>query len=164
MCAASASFLMFVDESNVPYLDVFRLDCSAAEHTSKLIRIIIPQLLPAGEITCAPNEKKLLLIVTDGDKVFAYNTEKNKQEWSTKVHGGFSITTDGHNYVLVCSESDISMLSLTDGKNLGYLKRKLVKGLGKLQGVRWCNASSSLVVAHRMKYKYSSSISAIQFE
>ena len=140
------------------------MDCSSAEHRSKLIRIIIAQLLPVGEITCAPDEKKLLLIFTDGNKVFAYNTEKNKQEWSTKVHGGFSMTTDGHNYVLVCSERHIRMLSLTDGKDLGYLKRKIVKNLGKLQGVRWCNASSSLVVAHRMKDKYSSSISAIQFE
>ena len=75
------------------------------------------------------------------------------------------MTTDCYYYALVCSDSDINMISLSDGKDLRNLKRKRVKGLGNLECVRWCNTTtSSLVVAHHVRDKYLSIVSAIQFE
>ena len=116
----------------------------------------------AFDICYVPDEVQPLLIVADVGLGNAYNCLNNEMERSVTMHGN-SLATDGK-YLLVCSYAGdgIEMFSLSDGKNLGYLITEGQNGLGTPRHVRWCNATSSLVVAHEIKKKIH--ISIIKFD
>ena len=156
--AASPSTLLFVDKNKLPN-KVYWLDCSGTE--PKLTGKKINTTLNFIWDTCyIPDEKKPLLVGCKNESVFAFDVVSNKVEWKTQVCG-CSVTTDGHN-VLTRAGNEIKLLSLSDGKGLGCLIRDGDQDLGELDEVRWCNATSSLVVAHWVINEYY--ISTIQFE
>ena len=72
-----------------------------------------------------------------------------------------NMTTDGYEYVLVQTDNDIRMISLSGGKDLGCLMRDGDQGLGRIYHIRWCNTTSSLIVANEVNDEYH--ISTIQF-
>ena len=115
------------------------------------------------DICFVPIERKPLLFATQYRLLHAYNIFTNKPEFKSEV-GGNSVTTDCHNYVMVCAHGHdyFCMLSLPDGKKLGYLMRDGDQGLGKLKHVRWCSATVSLIVVHDVQKEIQ--ISTIQFE
>ena len=115
------------------------------------------------DICYVPNERKPLLFATQYRLLHGYDALTNKLEWKSEV-GGNSLTTDCHSYVMVCAHGldYFCMLSLPDGKKLGYLMRDGDQGLGKLKHVRWCNMTSSLIVVHDVDKEIH--ISTIQFE
>ena len=159
-CAASASTLLFVDHSKEPS-DVYWLDCNEDEPklTGKKISINLGHV---WDMCFVPNERKSPLFVTQyGLSAVAYSTVTNKLEWNS-LGGGSCITTDCHNYLMGLEGDRINMISLSDGKKLGYLMRNGDQGLGKLKHVRWCNMTSSLIVVHDVDKEIH--ISTIQFE
>ena len=159
LCAAFPSTLLYEDTSKFPS-HVYWLDCSGTE--PKLNgKKINTTLYCIFDICYIRDEKKPLLVYVNGDKVFAYNVVNNKLEWSTKDPSD-SVTTDGHNYVLTCNSKNIKLLSLSDGKDLGYLIRDGDQGLGRPVRVRWCSKTTSFIVVHCLNKKYY--ISTIQFE
>ena len=135
MCAASASTLLFEDDSKIPR-DVYWLGCSGTEPrlTGKKVRTEVNYI---WDMCYVPDDRRPLLINTDGDNVLAYNTVNNNLDWSSEVRGR-SVATDGSKYVLVRSryDNDIKMLSLSDGNDLGCLIREGDQGLGMLSRVR----------------------------
>ena len=157
MCAASPSTLLFVDRSDLPN-HVYWLDCT--EDEPKLTgKKISTELDFIWDICYIRDEKKPLLVGGNGENVFAYDVVTNKLKWITLGRGD-SVTTDGHEYVLVRTANSIRLLSLSDGKDLGYLIRQGDKGLGYL-GQMQCT-TSSFVVGHARNEMYH--ISTIQFE
>ena len=162
LCAASPSTLMFLDNLKQPH-DVYWLDCSSAK--PKLMEKKIRASSEFGstfDICYIPDEVKPLLIAATMWSGNAYNTLNKELEWRVDMRGD-SLTSVGK-YILVCSYYGygIEMFSLQEGKNLGYLITKGQNGLGKPRHVRWCNATSSLVVTHEIKKKLH--ISNIKFD
>ena len=166
LCALSASILLYI---GYPIADgifaedkIHWLDCSETEPklTGKKINVKISGVV---DICYVPNETKPLLLVAQYGKIRAYNVLANKLEWESEVSVN-SLTTDCHNYVIMCCFLDkcAYMLSLSDGKKLGCLMRDGDQGLGGLKHVRWCNVTSSLIVVHEVQKEIQ--ISTIQFE
>ena len=115
-----------------------------------------------SNICYVPDDNRPLVVASKLRSVQAYNPVNNKLEWSTSDRS-YSVTTDGRNYVLICSPYDdhIKVRSPSDGKDLGCLIRKGDQGLGELWYAGWCK-SSSLVVLHKVAQEFH--ISHIQFE
>ena len=118
-------------------------------------------LLDIWDICYISDEKKPLLVCSYSSNVFACDAVNNKLEWNTLI-SGYSVTTDGRNYVLAVTGYEIKLLSLSDGKDLGYLIREGDQGLGKSRKVPWCSTTMSFVVVHYLNEKYH--VSRIQFE
>ena len=161
-CTASPSTLLFLDKSKQTR-DVYWLDCSSTKpKLMKKLSIELEHAFAGYDMCYVPDEVRPLLIGADLRSGNAFNCLNNEIEWSNWMHGN-SLTTDGK-YLLVCSHArdEIEMFSLSDGKNLGCLITKGQNGLGKPRHVRWCNATSYLVVAHEIKKKIH--ISTIKFD
>ena len=96
-----------------------------------------------------------------GTGFYSYNVDTEEQKWKVKEKNPTSmpdnicfagVTTDGNGHLFVCdiNNSCVQMFS-TDGTYIGPLIKKGDQGLGCPEWIRWCEASSSLVVSHRDK-------------
>ena len=170
LCAASASTLLFLDQSKAFSGDVYWLDCSEAEPklTGKKINI---EFRHAMDICYLQDEREPLLIASKGRSVVAYSALTSQQKWCNNTVAGVvdavnkkrhSVTTDGCNYVMAHHFHDIKIMSLETGEDFGDLPGQRDHGLGIPFKVRWCNATSSLIVAHQVNFDYC--ISTIQFK
>ena len=171
LCAASASTLLFLDQSKAFSGDVYWLDCSEAEPklTGKKINI---EFRHALDICYLQDEREPLLIASKGRSVVAYSALTSQQKWCNNTVAGVadsavnkkrhSVTTDGCNYVMAHHFHDIKIMSLETGEDFGDLPGQRDHGLEIPFKVRWCNATSSLIVAHQVNFDYC--ISTIQFK
>ena len=105
------------------------------------------------------NEGEVLICLFDGaDGIYARNWS-NQLLWSVEgAMGGkkemkcVSVATDGTGHLFVCDEAnECIQLFSTDGLYIGCLVRQGEHWLGEPRLVRWCNKSSSLIVAHSKK-------------
>ena len=67
------------------------------------------------------------------------------------------VTTDGAGRVFVCDPSSnrcVQMFHVADGRYMGPVISEGEQGLGEPYYTRWCNATSSLIVAHMKNSKY----------
>ena len=134
------------------------LDCSEPE--PKLLGITVDTNLPGVQDMCtAKLEKETLLIVLPYDAnelIQAYNSSTGRLKWSVqkKITSGtfksYSVTGDsnGRLFVADCTNNFIQMFSASHGQYLGCFVMKRDQGLGILYRLRWCEATSSLAVAH----------------
>ena len=143
----SSSTLLFADLST-ELIGVHRLDCSGSKPRLVGRKIDIP-LKWKYNMCYASGDGKSLLGVAYPHAVYVYNTQQSRVEWTTDVIN-CSIDTDGHHYLLICDPYKIRLFSLSDGKDLGSFIKRGDQGLGELDLVRWCNTTSSLIVAHRV--------------
>ena len=171
LCAASASNLLFLDQSKLSSGDIYWLDCCEAKPklTGKKINI---EFRHALDICYLQDEREPLLIVSKGRSVVAYNALTHQLKWCndtvtadpgrTDDRKHYSVATDGCNYVVAVDWYHINILSLATGEDLGVLPGQRDHGFQIPLRVRWCNATSSLIVAHQVKFEYC--ISTIQFK
>ena len=155
----SASVLLFADLST-ELIGLHRLDCNG--NKPKLVgrKTNVP-LKWVYNMCHASGDGKSLLAVAYSQAVHVYNTLNSRVEWSIDTNCR-SVETDGQNYLLICDPYKIKLFSLSEGKDLGSFIKRGDQGLGELDLVRWCDTTSSLIVAHRVNgFIY---ISKIHFE
>ena len=98
--------------------------------------------------------KRLLIVVSGDEGLFAYNTETDKLEWkvnrklSKMEHDmtAMGVTTDGHGHLFVTDRHNhcIQMFSVSDGSYMGFLET----GDDTLRCpslICWCENMSSLL-------------------
>ena len=164
LCVTSPSTLLFSGTKSTTneHHDVYQIDCSRErlKITDTEIKIDFKGIV--WDICFVRNERKTLLLSTQYGRTHAYNIHSGKQEWKSEV-GGNSVTTEGHSYVIVCEQirKTSHVLSLSDGKKLGPLIRKEDEDFGEVRHMRWCNLTSSLIVAHYVENEIH--ISTIRF-
>ena len=150
--------LVYENRSKNPQLHW--LDCSEAK--PKPLGITANTNVPFVQDMCtAKLEKEALLIVLPYDaneSIQAYNSTTGQLKWSAqkKIPSGtfrsYSVTGDGNGRLFVADYTNnfIQMSSASDGQYLGCFMNKGDQGLGILYRLRWCEATSSLVVAHHV--------------
>ena len=82
-------------------------------------------------------------------RLCAYNASVNKREWIIKGTNAQGVTTDGHGHLFVCdADRGCVQVYSTDGRCLGVLISEGDGGLGKPMKIRWCESTTSVVIAH----------------
>ena len=135
---------------------------------------IITQQCGISDICCARQGGKNLLVTTGGyRKLYAYATDTDALEWSLggnlpgmdKEMEAQGVTTDGRGHLFVCDGNPgngcVQMFS-SGGRYLGYLLREGEADLGEPSLIRWNQETSSLVVAHRLNWRWIVSVVAVE--
>ena len=154
MCATDEGMLLYVDKSKDPR-EVRWLDCRGA--TPKSLKSISTQQDHVCEMCYIPTDDKGLLISPDGYRIFAYNTNSGEVAWriNDKTKGmqrnknPDGVTWDGEAHLfLPDTKRALIHVCSVDGKYMGCLIKEGEQGLGVPGCIRWCNNTSSLIVAH----------------
>ena len=117
---------------------------------------------------------KNLLVTTGGyRKLYAYATDTGALECSLggnlpgmdKEMEAQGVTTDGRGHLFVCDGNPgngcVQMFS-SGGRYLGYLLREGEADLGEPSRIQWNQETSSLVVAHRLNWRWIVSVVAVE--
>ena len=110
-------------------------------------------------------ENETLLIVISYDRnelIHAFNSSTGQPKWSVqkKIPSGTfnssGVAGDGNGRFFVADATNkcIQMFSASDGQYLGCFMKPGDQGLGILYRLRWCEATSSLVVAYHDDKKW----------
>ena len=121
---------------------------------------------------CSKNGDKQYLNTTySSSGVYAYDVSEDKFEWKGEPNGtekkmnAFGVTTDERGNLFVCDMNNecIHMFS-TGGVYLGELSVSDSEegSIGVPRCIRWCNETSSLVVAHKKDDKRIVSVVLVQ--
>ena len=117
---------------------------------------------------------KQLLVLVDGNDLFAYNTNTGKLEWKVDrkppgmeknmvFHG---ITTDKSGHLFVCDWMNgnkcIHLFRASDGQYLGCLIKDKEE-LGIPARIHWCKKSSSLITVCYWKREFHINVINVQF-
>ena len=162
---SSSPFVILYDVQAKSPREVQLLDCSGSE--PKPVdgkNVICTKQTNISDMCVVQGGDRELLVATDGGKhggrVCAYNTATDELEWSVKGKlegmqkemGVRGVTTDGRGHLFLCDlDNSCIQLFCTDGRYLGVLMRQGEHGLGRPFDIRWCVATSSLVVGHSMR-------------
>ena len=103
-----------------------------------------------------------------GTGFHSYDVATQERIWSVKKKNPANmprdicftgVTTDGNGHLFVCDVNNacVQMFS-TDGAYTGPLIKEGEQGLGCPEWIRWCTASSSLVVSHTDKEQRGSNV------
>ena len=155
MCAVSSSMLVYEDCSKNPR-QLHWLDCSEPE--PKLLGITADLNLSYLQDMCTvelENETLIVLPNNVNEQIQAYNITTGQLKWSVQkmpnqTWQSYSVAGDGNGHFFVAdyTYSGIKMFSASDGQYLGCFMNKGDHGLGDVYRLRWCEATSSLLVAH----------------
>ena len=162
LCAVSPSILVYVDMSKNPR-QLHWLDCSKAQ--PKLLGITANTNLRYLRDMCTvklENEALLIVLPYDAKEYIHAYSSTGQLKWSgqKKIPSGTfksnSLAGDGSGRIFVADDTNncIQMFSALDGQYLGCFMNKGDQGLGDVSILRWCEATSSLVVGHYNDYKY----------
>ena len=116
-----------------------------------------------SDMCVTPDGETQLVMVTD---LFGYHggvrthsaatghlkwTGEGKRKHMAESMEASGIAADGCAHLFVCDvkNKQIHLFRVRDGRYLGALMRKEGHGLGEPRMVRWCEATSSLVVGHK---------------
>ena len=145
LCAASQNTLLFVDTQEEPR-KVRWIDCSRS--TPKILKSITTQQDQICEMIFSEEDSSV--IATADDCIHAYNTSTSKTSWKNQHESGFvGITSDGGGNLFISTVNSAIKVLSPSGEHRGYLVKEGEQRLGKPLAVRWCEMTSSLIVAHR---------------
>ena len=156
MCTAGPSTLLYCDWSDP--LVIRWLDCSSS--TPQPVAELVTQQGSIYKMCCIEDEGKSWVVIIDILAIRCYNRDSGELVW--KVEGKLpgmgeqmcpgDITTDRLGHLFVADFRNncncIHKFSLT-GEYLGVLVKEGEQGLGEPRCVRWNDATSSLVIAHK---------------
>ena len=163
LCAVSSSMLAYTYYSKNPR-QLHWLDCSEPE--PKLLGIHANTNLSYVQDMCLAeleNESLLIVISCDANElIHAYNSTTGQLQWSAqkKIPSGIFrsnfVAGDSNGRLFVNDHTNkcIQMFSASDGQYPGCFMKQGDQGLGVIWQLRWCEATSSFVVAHRDDAKY----------
>ena len=161
LCAVSTEKLVYADKNS---RQLHWLDCSEPE--PKLLGITANTNLSDVQDMCiAESENETLLIVISHDRdelIHAFNSTTGQLKWTVqkKIPSGtftsYGVAGDGYGRLFVADDTNkcIQMFSALDGQYLGCFMNKGDQGFGNVRRLRWCETTSSLVVAHHDGWKY----------
>ena len=168
--AVTPSTLLYVDSSKSP-TEIHRLDLSESQPKptawKRFIHIKQNYIL---DMCCSQDGDKELLIVTEIDGLFAYNTNTNKLEWKVDrkppgmekdIYLG-GVTTDKRGHLFVGGNKCIHLFKASDGQYLGCLVKD-DKELGVPARIHWCDKTSSLTTVCEFKDKWHINVISVQF-
>ena len=130
---SSGSILLHCDASSFPN-NVHLLDCSGFR--PKLVQgknVIRTKQSYIHDMCVARDRDKEFLVITDGERVYAYNTAAGELVWSPKrkqmnrMMGVCGVSTDGRGHLFVCDWNNqcIQMFRVGDGRYLGAVMTEL---------------------------------------
>ena len=116
-------------------------------------------------------DKQLLVVAKCDEGIFAYNTNTDRLEWGVVKKppemkesmdiGGITTDGNGHLFTSDCNNHCIHVYSVSDGSYIRCLLKDYT--LYKPKTIRWCEKTSSLIVACYWKENWSLKVINVQF-